>query len=338
MRIGKFTIRGALPFALSACSGFTEPGPSQVVITALVPQTSGVVGELTEAPPAVSVKSETDDQPVRGVIVEFRPVNAQYGAVGALSDTTDAMGIATAGTWKLGLKSGLQQLRVFVPKYSRSTFLDAVARAGPVSYLNPATSLKQAVLNGRDPLPPSIRALDRFDNPVSGIAVQFTVTTGGGSLGASSATTNSNGTASAVTWSIPPASGTYSSAASSSSLIINFTAQRVDSSTLAWYALDSVIVGTRPYAPSEWGIRTARLGLPSFDLCLCVNVDALYFEILDYSGASSLSQLSGDFRISDRKISMQFVDTVKVTDTSVQLKRLDDYYDIFVTWLYKRKP
>ena len=337
MRIVRFALRSVGVFALAACSGFTEPGPRTVVITPLVPELTGVVGELTESPPLVVV-TDTSDKPIRGVIVEFRTLNPQHGLISAALDTTNAMGIASAGTWTLGPRTGVQQVGAFVPSYGRVTTLTAVARAGPVTSLGAATLLKQSVLTGRHPLAPSVRALDRYNNNVSGVGVEFTTGTSGGSLGAVSTITNSQGIASAVTWNVPSAGGTYSVTASTGAMLLNFTAQRVDSAGLVWFALDSVLTGTKTFAPSEWNIRAARLGVTPFDPCLCANLEGSYFEISDYTAGLTLhSELSGDFRIIDSKISMQFVDTVKVTATSVQLKRIDSYYGIVVTWLYKRK-
>ena len=339
MRLERFSAAvGACVLAL-ACREPTDPTNEAIVIAPVIAQTTGVVGEFTESPPSVLIKRQADGRPIKGVVVIFGPIGTQSGEVGAATDTTDAAGIATARTWRLGLRAGLQQLNVFALRYIKSAVLSAVARAGPVSGLTPQTTSNQYVLTGRQPVPPSVRVSDRYGNAVPGIAIGFAVGPGGGSLEGTSGTTNTSGYATASAWNLPAASGTYSAIATLQFLKADFTAQRVDSSGLTWFALDSVVTATKSYAPAEYNIRSARLGVTPFDPCLCVNLEGVFFERFDYTNPPAAHfEYGGSLTIANGKISMDFVDSVKVTSTAVLLKRSDYYYDTFTTYVYKRQP
>jgi Big-like domain-containing protein len=339
MRLERFAVTGLLCALVVACREPIDPVNEGIVIQAVTPQTTGVVGELTESPPAVVVTSQSDGRPVKGVIVIFSPMNVQGGTVGAAFDTTDAAGSATARTWRLGPRAGLQQLDVFAPRYVRSIALSAIAKAGPVAQVTHQTSSKQYVLTGRQPVPPSVRVLDRYSNAVPGITIGFAAGPGGGSLDGTSGTTNTSGYATVTAWNLPAASGTYSATATFESLKLDFTAQRVDSSSLTWFALDSLMQGTKFFTPADYNIQDARLGVTPFDPCLCVNLDGVFFERLNYTGSPATHfEYGGSLTIANGKISMEFVDSVKVTPTAVLLKRGDYYYNTYTTYIYKRQP
>jgi aqualysin 1 len=66
--------------------------------------------------------------------------------------------------------------------------------------------------------PPSVIVRDQFGNPMSGVTVHFAVTAGGGSISPASATTNSNGVASATSWTLGADPGSNTATATVSGL------------------------------------------------------------------------------------------------------------------------
>lgn len=116
---------------------------------------------------------------------------------------------------------------------------------------------------------------------------------------------------------------------------ITFTAQRVDSSSLAWYGLDSVANSERIYTPAEWGIKAARFGLPPFDPCLCVPFDGYFFEILDYSGGGHAEQ-SGSLLLAGGRLSLNSGELLEISGNTVKFTRADYYYSV-LTWTYSRR-
>lgn len=86
---------------------------------------------------------------------------------------------------------------------------------------------------------PAVIVKDRFGTPVAGVQVTFTVTSGGGSLASTGATSDVNGVATAGVWTLGPQSGVNTVAASASGVppvILSATSNAV---TLSYYAGDN---------------------------------------------------------------------------------------------------
>ena len=336
MRVRRLSVCVVVAMLLAGCSEPTPPEPTNLILESVKTITTGVVGELTEDPPAVRAKRESDGRPVAGVIVQFRPFTPISGSISATVDTTDALGVATAGRWTLGTGPGSQTILATAVQYGRSTAIYAAAKAGPPVAFAPVGFTRQYVLTARQPNLPMVRVTDKYNNAVSGISVTFAAAADGGSLAAASATTGSIGTASPGAWTIPAAIATYSVTASMAAQpVLAFTAQRVDSSSLVWYALDSVTSLSRIYTPAEWGYKAARLGLSSFDPCLCVPFDGYFFEIFDFSSGSH-AEGSGSLVLAGGKLSMNGGEPLEFSGNTVKVKRLDYYY-VLDTWTYSRR-
>jgi hypothetical protein len=213
--------------------------------------------------------------------------------------------------------------------------LSATARAAAPERFYTWTSQKQFALIGRTIVPPAVTVVDIYNNGVAGLDVAFAVAQDGGSVGATSAKTNAAGFAGSGTWTIPSQPGLYRATATVLSRAFEFSAVRIDSTTLVWYGLDSIVQPGRLILPSAWNIRSARLGLSSFDPCICVNLEGYFFETTDYG--TTVAEYGGPFSIADGKASMTGADSVKVVGTTVLLKRLDYYSPTFYTWVYNRR-
>ena len=337
MKIFRFAVVIGFSLMFTSCLEKFEPEASPAIsLEPVSAQITGVVGELTESPPTVRAVRQSDGTPVSRVEVAFGFTSAtQGGSIAARVDTTDALGIATAGTWRLGTRAGIQSLQASAFQRGASIVLSATARAAAPERFFAWTSLTQFALTGRTILPPSVMVMDVYNNGVAGVDVTFSAAQDGGSVGVASAKTNPSGLAGSLTWTIPAQPGSYRATATVMARAFEFSAVRIDSTTLVWYGLDSIVQPGRMFLPSGWGIRSARLGLSSFDPCLCVNLQGYFFETTDYG--TTVAEYGGAFIIADGKASMTGADSVKVVGTSVLLKRLDYYSPAFYTWVYNRR-
>ncbi len=74
----------------------------------------------------------------------------------------------------------------------------------PTSIAVQAGNGQQAVAGQKVPIAPAVIVRDAAGNPLAGVAVQFTVTSGGGQVTGGAPTTNSNGIASVTSWTLGP--------------------------------------------------------------------------------------------------------------------------------------
>jgi N-acetylneuraminic acid mutarotase len=80
---------------------------------------------------------------------------------------------------------------------------------GPATQLTISAGQDQtATVNTPVAVPPAVIVRDAFDNPVAGVSVTFTVTSGGGSLTGANATTDASGIAAVSSWTLGTAAGT----------------------------------------------------------------------------------------------------------------------------------
>ena len=336
IRVSTYLLCATSAVLMGACEEPTPPEPKLPVLEAVTPQMSGVVGELTDMPPSIRVTRQSDGKPFPGVVIEFRLTSPLNGVLGATFDTTDALGIATARTWRLGNTAGAKGMIAYAFSYGRSVGLTAIARAGPADRITPSVSTKQYVMSSRDPFPPVVQVADKYGNAVSGFSVNFVVGAEGGTIGTTTVVTNAFGTAPATFWKIPATPGTYTVSAMAGFPAVTFSAQRVDSTSLVWFGLDSLSQSGKTRLLSEWGITTARLGLSSFDPCLCVNGDGHYFERVDYT--TSNYEASGGFHISGGKALLQNGESLSVVGNTLRVTRTDYYYySSPTTWIYSRR-
>jgi CubicO group peptidase (beta-lactamase class C family) len=202
------TVEGLPPLGFTATA---TPGPPGGVSPHVQTAASAPAGSLVSPSPAVIVR-DSHDNPVPGVPVEFE-VTAGGGSVTGPVPVTGADGIAAVGGWALGTVAGEQSLGATIPGLS-PIYFNILATAGP-----PA----EATAHGDPPIapgpgsavtpPPSVRVRDAHGNPVPGVSVQFTVTSGGGSLTEASQSSDPAGIATVGGWTVGPAAGVNTLAA-----------------------------------------------------------------------------------------------------------------------------
>ncbi|HEX8211346.1 MAG TPA: leishmanolysin-related zinc metalloendopeptidase [Longimicrobium sp.] len=139
---------------------------------------------------------------VAGVPVTFT-VQTGGGTLASATSVTNAEGIAT-NSWTLGPAAGTHTLSVTFPGTTLAPVTFTAQAVGRVpGVLGVLAGGHQAALMGTAlPVAPAVVARDEVGNPLAGITVNFVVTSGGGRISNSSAVTNTNGVASAGTWTL----------------------------------------------------------------------------------------------------------------------------------------
>lgn len=178
--------------------------PAQVVVYAGDGQ---VAAAGTAVPVAPSVRVvDAFGNGVTGVPVSFS-VGAGGGVVSGADRVTDSQGIASVGSWVLGTVVGPNTLHAVVSGLPAATF-SATAIAGPPATLAAAAPLDQSAPAGSAvPVPPAVVVRDVHGNPVSGVSVTFAVVSGGGTVSPTSAATDAQGRATAVSWTLGTSAG-----------------------------------------------------------------------------------------------------------------------------------
>ncbi|MCC6242791.1 MAG: hypothetical protein IT353_08115 [Gemmatimonadaceae bacterium] len=186
-------------FLLQACGGedpqvpttFTPSGSAATQITASV---------ATEVPVAPQVQIlDAKGRGIAKVRVRWR-VGTNSGGVGNDSTVTDASGVARSGGWTLGTVAGTQTLTAVADGVSPVTFTANVAPGPAAGFVRLSPTTQQATVNTAVAQAPSVRAEDLFGNVVPGLAVTFSVATGGGTMDGATQTTNQDGVATAGAW------------------------------------------------------------------------------------------------------------------------------------------
>jgi adhesin/invasin len=186
---------------------------------------SALAGRTVETEPSVRVV-DIHGNPVAGVDVLFEVATGGGTAVGRRT-ITNALGIATVGGWTLGDAVGSNTLVASVPSSSvtAATFT-ATGTAGAASTMVGNGGQNQTAAAGTAvTTAPSVVVRDARGNPVAGVAVTFSVGSGGGTVVGGTATTNASGIATVTSWTLGGSVGTQTLIASSGTLPqVTFTA------------------------------------------------------------------------------------------------------------------
>jgi Regulator of chromosome condensation (RCC1) repeat len=244
---------------LTACGGGSAPPdmPASMTIVAGNNQT-GTVGTALPTTPAVQVL-DAAGKPVSGVLVTFAVFEG--GSIANVSATTNAQGLASAGTWILGPEASNQFLAASIPAaaaVSAANFM-ATATAGVAATLTALGMSGQVILpNGQVVQLPFVLVSDSYGNPVAGESVTFSVTTGGGSVVGASATSTTSGIATVGGWTLGSTPGNNTLTASASGLAsVEFSAIAATELTF-----DSVVAGYATTCGLSGGIAYCWGGAP----------------------------------------------------------------------------
>lgn len=205
--------RGALVLSavfLAACPGdSTKPKvPTDLLISTGNGQLA-VAGKALSTPPKVKVVS--DDGSGVGAITVTWTVGTGGGSLSSTTSTTDAEGIATAGTWTLGATAGGNTLLATATGVAKTVTFLATGTAGEPASVTVQSGANQVTAAGAPVTTlPSVKVVDANANVVSGAMVTFAVASGGGSITGANATTNSSGIATVGSWILGSTVGTQS--------------------------------------------------------------------------------------------------------------------------------
>lgn len=163
---------------------------------------TATVGTAVAVNPSVVV-TDAGGNPVSGVAITFA-VASGGGSITGSSQTTGANGLATVGSWTLGVLAGTNTLTATSGTLTGSpvTFSAAgtAGAAATISAASPTTG--SGTPGGLVQTLPTVLVTDAHGNPVSGTTITFAVTVGGGSGTGLTPTTSGIGQAVVGSWTL----------------------------------------------------------------------------------------------------------------------------------------
>lgn len=204
--------------ALAACGddddvvNVVTPTPTSLSITTGTNNQTGTVGAALATPLSVKVVDQNGNA-ASGATVSWTAA-AGNGTLSASSSTTDANGIATI-VWTLPSTPGSYSVTASLANGQSVTF-NATAVAATATSLTLVSGNNQSVAHGTVTQAFVIKAVDASGNPVAGVPITW-ATTGGGTLSATSNTTDATGMAQ-VTLTTSSTAGAFTVTASSGTL------------------------------------------------------------------------------------------------------------------------
>ncbi|MDX2122670.1 MAG: Ig-like domain-containing protein [Gemmatimonadota bacterium] len=184
---------------IAACGGSGDGGNGNNPVIAIA-KTSTLSGDLQNGtvgaalPQALRVFVTEDGDPLEGQTVVW---TAQQGSVSAGTSQTNTNGVATI-VWTLGSAAGPQTATAALAGATGSpvTFSATGAPDVPAALVEFGGADQVGVVNTAFGAPLQVKVTDQFNNPRSGIAVDWVVQSGSATVGAASSVTNASGIAS----------------------------------------------------------------------------------------------------------------------------------------------
>jgi adhesin/invasin len=161
---------------------------------------SAPAGANVNDPPSVIVR-DVSGIPVAGVIVTFT-VSAGGGTVVGSPDTTNANGIASLASWRLGTATGPNTVTATATGLPSVTFNATAGSGVPANVVAHAGDNQVALQGAAVTQAPTVKVTDANNNPVSGVEVTFAVTGGGGTATGLVQTTDAQGLAAVTSWTL----------------------------------------------------------------------------------------------------------------------------------------
>src|SRR6185312_10662548 len=129
----------------------------------------------------------------------------------------------TVGSWTLGTTAGSNSLTATSGVLS-VTFTATGNPGAPATMTKVAGDGQTAPAAGALSTAPSVSVTDANGNPIAGVAVTFTVASGGGSVAGGTQTTNTSGVATVGSWVLGAGAGANTLTATAGALSATFTA------------------------------------------------------------------------------------------------------------------
>jgi len=183
------------------------PGPAATVTVSAGNNQTAAAGTATPVAPAVRVADQSDN-PVAGLKVIFS-VAAGGGTVSGEAPVTNAEGVAAVERWTLGPLAGSNALSASVEGlFGPLLTISATGVVGPAAQLTLVEGSGQSATIGTAvPVSPAVKVADAFGNTIAGLAIVFTVGSGGGTVVGGTAVSDAAGVARVGTWRLGPTPG-----------------------------------------------------------------------------------------------------------------------------------
>ena len=248
-----------LIFAATAAAG----APASVVAVSLTQQ-SAPVGTLVASPPSVVVR-DASGIAVPNASVTFA-ITSGGGQLQGATQTTNAQGVATVTSWRLGNAPGANTVTATVAGLPPVTFTATATAGAPTQVQKTAGDNQTAPVNRPVPVAPTVRVLDAGGNGVAGLTVNFAVASGGGAVVVNSVTTGADGSAAVGAWILGPTQGTNTLTATVGNLTpVTFTATGTGGTAVSMQPVSQVtqtgLAGAAATSPPSVVVRDA-LGNP----------------------------------------------------------------------------
>jgi hypothetical protein len=277
------------PAVIMACSGdggLSNSPPASAAITSTATVTA-TVGTLVNPAPSFVVR-DASGKALSGVAVSIA-VGAGGGTLTGAPTTSSANG-TSVGSWTLGTASGVNTLVVTVTGLATPLTISATGTADVASQLTVSSGNAQSGLAGGTlAAPVTFKVGDRFNNGVSQVAVSFSVTGGGGSLAAGSATvvSDANGLAVAPTWTLGKSTGPQSLRGTAGAFNVAATA-----TVLSDYFLDVRFYGAAISTDIQQAFYNAASRIQGLLTGDVVNVNLTAFDVAASCGVTGVPPLS----------------------------------------------
>lgn len=179
----------------AACDGgSTGPRPPSAVTPTTPVTMTATVATPVGSPPSVRVVDDRG-RGLSNVAVTFAVTSGGGTVVGGAA-TTNAEGVASAGSWILGPVAGPNTLTATVAALPPVQFTATGTAGAPSTVTRVSGDMQTGTVGATLPQPLVVRVADAHGNPTPGVVVTFTVTSGGGAVTTASAATDAQGLAS----------------------------------------------------------------------------------------------------------------------------------------------
>lgn len=299
----------ALAIASLALAGCGKDGgpdvgtPSRIELVGAAP--TAAVNSMVTPPPSVKV-SDAEGRAVPNVSVTFTAAGG-----GTMTDgvqRTDAQGVATVGSWRLGTAAGSGNTLVATAGTLTTTI---TATATPGVAANHEAAPGQPASQSAQPstavaTPPAVRVTDAYGNPKPGVVVTFAPGANSGTVTDGLRTTNAQGIATVGSWTVGSATGQQTLVANVAggmlppvTFIANVGSGNPSACTFTPYTLGSTVNGSLAVTDCPFGDGT----------------------LVDLYRVTSTSMINHDFRLT----SSDFDARLWVATTSIDLLGLADH-------------
>jgi adhesin/invasin len=239
--------QGTTPVTFTATA---QAGQAVSMVAVSTTSQTAPAGANVVNPPSVAVR-DAAGIPVAGVQVTFT-VTLGGGSVTGSPATTNASGIATLTSWKLGNVAGANTVTATATGLP-SVIFNATGGAGNAANVvihDPNNTNNQVAVQGTAvPVQPAVKVTDSNGNPVVGAIVTFAVTGGGGAATGLNQATDLLGLASVGTWTL----GNQAP----NTLRATVTGNNITGNPVTFTAQSATNIGVTAIPPSPAPINTA---------------------------------------------------------------------------------